>query len=289
MSLSLAQLGNVVVWRTRGGAGAAIARARGGVGTAVTASSASASAAAGRVTSLYDEINERQRERKAEIDRKVREIVDMLPQDESAPSTAAAAGGGDGGGGGRADGRGKRGYATASVPQGVSHRRSLFSSAASFSAFSTPPAPSSPQVPSNPPPDSSHASHMDTFELLSRDDALASVDSYGDSAFIVNGVLVSQSIIAFGGTSLLWDVATLEDVNVRSAAALTLIKPVPEIVIIGCGERPRPAEVDAALLRALRAQGSAVEVMSTAKGAALFNILNQEGRRVAAALLSAGR
>ena len=46
---------------------------------------------------------------------------------------------------------------------------------------------------------------MDTFELLSRDDGLASVDSYGDSAFIVNGVLVSQqSLIIFGGTSLLW-------------------------------------------------------------------------------------
>ena len=137
----------------------------------------------------------------------------------------------------------------------------------------------------SPPSAPSTASHMDTFELLSRDDALASVDSYGDSAFIVNGVLVSQSIIAFGGTSLLWDVGSLADVSVRTAAALLLVKPVPEIVILGCGERPMPAAVDGELVRALRAQGSVVEVMSTAKGAALFNILNQEGRRVAAALL----
>ena len=84
------------------------------------------------------------------------------------------------------------------------------------------------------------------------------------------------------------DVHTLEEATPQTAAALLLIRPVPEIVVIGCGSRARPSAVDPELIRALRAQGSAVEIMATAKAAALFNILNQEGRRVAAALIPAG-
>ena len=79
-----AQLGNVVVWRTRGGASTAIARARAGAAAPSTSASASA-AAAGGVTSLYEEINARQRARKEEIDRKLKEIVDMLPEEQRQP------------------------------------------------------------------------------------------------------------------------------------------------------------------------------------------------------------
>ena len=152
------------------------------------------------------------------------------------------------------------------------------------------------------------SSSMETFELLARDDGVAMVDSYGDSAFIVNGVLVSHhALLCFGGTSLLLDARTIEQVNIETAAALLLIKPVPEIVVFGTGRKSTVLSsnnssvdkedkmkkrsmigIDQSLRDALRKQGSAVEVMATNKAAALFNILNQEGRRIAAILVPAG-
>ena len=56
-----------------------------------------------------------------------------------------------------------------------------------------------------------------------------------------------------------------------------------DIVVIGCGETIQ--RLPDTLTRGLAAKGIAVEVASTANALATFNVLNQEGRITAGALL----
>ena len=59
--------------------------------------------------------------------------------------------------------------------------------------------------------------------------------------------------------------------------------PAADIVVIGCGETIQ--RLPDALTRGLAAKGIAVEVASTPNALATFNVLNQEGRITAGALL----
>ena len=56
-----------------------------------------------------------------------------------------------------------------------------------------------------------------------------------------------------------------------------------ELLVLGCGRELRPLPSD--LVHGLAAKGISVEASDTCNAVATFNILNQEGRAVAAALL----
>ena len=180
------QLGNIVVWRTGASRGGRVAQ---GVNALRARASGSAStiheemrAASPRLSGVYETINKQQQERQRDLEAKFRDVVDALPKmTEQAPPPPPPP--------------------PHSSARGQQPPSAMPKSSRQFSSSAADPPSSS----------STTSSHMDTFELLSRDDGLASVDSYGDSAFIVNGVLVSQqSLIIFGGTSLLWYDLTAE-------------------------------------------------------------------------------
>ncbi|CAN6566710.1 unnamed protein product [Malus baccata var. baccata] len=64
------------------------------------------------------------------------------------------------------------------------------------------------------------------------------------------------------------------------------VRPVPEILILGCGRYIEPVSPE--LQRFIRSTGMKLEAIDTKNAVSTYNILNEEGRIVAAALLPYG-
>jgi uncharacterized protein len=98
----------------------------------------------------------------------------------------------------------------------------------------------------------------------------------------VNGEKITSSvIISSRGERLAWPAARFEDLGAEHFAQLATVH--AEIVIFGSGSRIRFPR--AAWLQPLIARRIGVETMDTAAACRTYNILAQEGRDVAVALL----
>ena len=78
-----------------------------------------------------------------------------------------------------------------------------------------------------------------------------------------------------------WNVPTLESLTQDDIGALALLK--PELVLLGTGELLRFP--DPRLLASLSAARIGAEIMDTRAACRTYNILAEEGRNVAAALI----
>jgi uncharacterized protein len=88
-------------------------------------------------------------------------------------------------------------------------------------------------------------------------------------------------ILSSHGDRIDWNASTFEDLGPEHFARLAQMT--AEVVVFGSGERirfPRPA-----WLRPLAERGIGLETMDTAAACRTYNILAQEGRQVAVALL----
>ena len=109
-----------------------------------------------------------------------------------------------------------------------------------------------------------------------------SISGYGPGWIGVNGEKISSSvIIGSKGQRVDWPAARFEDLDARHFEQLAQLD--CEIVIFGSGARIRFPQ--AAWLRPLMAKRVGIETMDTAAACRTYNILAQEGRSVAAALL----
>ncbi|ETW84162.1 hypothetical protein HETIRDRAFT_247083, partial [Heterobasidion irregulare TC 32-1] len=100
-----------------------------------------------------------------------------------------------------------------------------------------------------------------------------------------DGLLLSSSCIFLEGKVFLWDVPpTLwQGWSKERFELFELVVPKPEILLLGTGETVSPPP---ALLRQyLGSLGIQIEVMNTWNACTTYNLLAEEGRRVAAALL----
>uniref|UniRef100_A0A7R9YSL5 NADH dehydrogenase [ubiquinone] 1 alpha subcomplex assembly factor 3 n=1 Tax=Chlamydomonas euryale TaxID=1486919 RepID=A0A7R9YSL5_9CHLO len=107
---------------------------------------------------------------------------------------------------------------------------------------------------------------------------------YYAAGFYVNNVQVPGSVLALSDVFFLWRPRTLEDVTPESLGVLTLLKPRPEVLVLGCGASPGllPPPVS----KFLADHGIKVEVLDSRNATAYFNLLNDEGRGVVGALLA---
>jgi len=121
------------------------------------------------------------------------------------------------------------------------------------------------------------------FDLLVNDEHLARVDGYGENGFLVNGVEYHSPIVCFGKLTFAWHVNTIEDINLDSLAIINLLKPAPDVVIFGTGTSA--LKIPDEIIQAFRKNGTNVDIMNTANACTTFNILNQESRSIACALL----
>lgn len=112
------------------------------------------------------------------------------------------------------------------------------------------------------------------------------INGYDESKFYANGVEIEGSIICLSRLALKWTPKSFEDVTPESLAIFELLRPAPEILILGCGRRM--GRVSKELRDYLRKNGIKLEAVDTANATSTFNILNEEGRIVAAAMLPQG-
>jgi uncharacterized protein len=108
------------------------------------------------------------------------------------------------------------------------------------------------------------------------------ISGYGPGWVGVNGEKITSSVIvASTGERIVWNASRFEDLGEAHFAQLAALG--PEVAIFGSGERirfPRPA-----WLRPLVEANIGLETMDTAAACRTYNILAQEGRKVAVALL----
>ena len=131
-----------------------------------------------------------------------------------------------------------------------------------------PPPASAPVAPAPAPSSSSSAaSSTPTLEqlspLLDRMDGRTVVGGFDSYGFNVNGVRMRGSVLVFGTFALLWDAASPVDVCPRLLAPLHMVRPKPELVLIGTGRRTH--HVNPAVYAYMARHGIAVESMSTVR------------------------
>ena len=108
------------------------------------------------------------------------------------------------------------------------------------------------------------------------------ISGYGPGWVGVNGEKISHSVIvASTGERIAWNASRYEDLAAGHFEELAKLG--PEVAIFGSGDRirfPKPV-----WLRPLIEAGIGLETMDTAAACRTYNILAQEGRKVAVALL----
>ena len=109
-----------------------------------------------------------------------------------------------------------------------------------------------------------------------------SISGYGPGWVGVDGEKITHSvIISSGGERIDWPLERFEDLEAAHFEQLALMN--AEVVIFGSGSRIRFPK--SAWLAPLMARRVGVETMDTAAACRTYNILAQEGRSVAVALL----
>jgi uncharacterized protein len=110
------------------------------------------------------------------------------------------------------------------------------------------------------------------------------IQAYGDGGFTVSGVRHEGPAVVLRNQTLPWsppdDLAALTTADFAPVLGPAAV----EIVLLGCGRRA--ALVPADLRAALRAAGVSLEAMDTGAACRTFNLLQIEGRRVAAMLVA---
>ncbi|KAJ4958817.1 hypothetical protein NE237_025928 [Protea cynaroides] len=110
--------------------------------------------------------------------------------------------------------------------------------------------------------------------------------SVTDTGFLVNGVNYEGSLLCVGNLLLSWSPKKFSEITADSLSIFQILKPTPEILIIGSGKHIQP--VDPELRRFIKSTGLKMESVDSRNAASTYNILNEEGRVVAAALLPYG-
>lgn len=122
-------------------------------------------------------------------------------------------------------------------------------------------------------------------ELVKGADKKTTITAFGDKSFLINRVLVRQSVVLLPNSFLLWKPRSFEEITVDSLTIFELIKPTIEVLFIGCGET-MPQRLPTKIFDYFKRKGIVVEASNTINAASTFNVLNGEGRNVAAALLT---
>jgi uncharacterized protein len=109
-----------------------------------------------------------------------------------------------------------------------------------------------------------------------------SISGYGPGWIGVDGEKITHSvIISSGGERIDWQLQRYEDLAAGHFERLAAVE--AEVIIFGSGSRIRFPQ--AAWLRPLLERRIGIETMDTAAACRTYNILAQEGRSVAVALL----
>jgi uncharacterized protein len=120
--------------------------------------------------------------------------------------------------------------------------------------------------------------------LARPDDSPTHIVAHDKYGFNVNGIHMRGSILAFNNFTLLWNVQHVVAATPRSLAAVHMVRPKVEVLLVGTGETAE--HVNPALYAYFSRRGVSIEAMTTTQAISTFNVLASEGRPVCAALVS---
>ncbi|KAK9868363.1 hypothetical protein WJX84_000620 [Apatococcus fuscideae] len=126
----------------------------------------------------------------------------------------------------------------------------------------------------------------DEHDVIKTEAGIVSIEGYDAAGFFINEVAVDSAIVCTGTVWMVWDVKSFEEITEDSLMLPLLLKPPPELLIVGCGQRSQ--QLPGSLQKFLLDHQIPTEILDTPNAISTFNILNQEGRQVTAALLPAG-
>ncbi|GAB4850755.1 hypothetical protein Ancab_030055 [Ancistrocladus abbreviatus] len=109
---------------------------------------------------------------------------------------------------------------------------------------------------------------------------------YYETGFKVNGIIYEGSVLCVGNLLLSWSPKKISEVTPDSLSVFRILRPIPEILILGCGKYIEPVSPE--LRSFIRSTGMKLEAVDSRNAASTYNILNEEGRIVAAALIPYG-
>ncbi|XP_044403732.1 NADH dehydrogenase [ubiquinone] 1 alpha subcomplex assembly factor 3 isoform X1 [Triticum aestivum] len=121
--------------------------------------------------------------------------------------------------------------------------------------------------------------------------------TYDDTGFKINNVKYEGSLLIVENKILTWTPKTFADITAESLSIFKIVHPIPEILILGCGKYVQPVSPE--LRKFIRSTGMKLEAIDSVthspppfvwqrNAASTYNILNEEGRAVAAAVLPFG-
>ena len=129
----------------------------------------------------------------------------------------------------------------------------------------------------------SGASSIEAYNVIQREADKTVVSGSFAGGFDVSGTTVMSGVVLLPRLWAAWRPSKLEDVTAESLELFTIVHPRPRIILLGVGRSMRFVPPEA--FAALKADGVYVEVMDSMRAASTFNVMNQEDRDVACALL----
>ncbi|PAN48355.1 hypothetical protein PAHAL_9G377200 [Panicum hallii] len=109
---------------------------------------------------------------------------------------------------------------------------------------------------------------------------------YDDTGFKINNVKYEGSLLIVENKIMTWAPKTFSEITAESLSIFKVAHPIPEILILGCGRHIHPVSPE--LRKFIRSTGMKLEAVDSRNAASTYNILNEEGRPVAAAVLPYG-
>ncbi|KAL0052084.1 hypothetical protein WJX82_007691 [Trebouxia sp. C0006] len=131
----------------------------------------------------------------------------------------------------------------------------------------------------------SFATKAEDYDLIVAEAGLVRIEGYDGTGFIVNDVQVQGAVFCLADLFMMWNLKSWQELIPDALSMLHLFKPAPDLVIIGCGLHSQM--VPPSLQAYFKQHNIAYEAIDTANAVSTFNILNQEGRKVAGVFLPA--
>lgn len=114
----------------------------------------------------------------------------------------------------------------------------------------------------------------------------APIDGYGQGGFRFAGMSHRGSLLIVPSGIYAWPVATAADLSEDALARVFTEAGQIDLLMIGSGRDP--IALPATLRERCKAAGISVDIQPTGGAASTYNVLLDEGRRVAAALIAVG-
>ncbi|GIL70236.1 hypothetical protein Vretifemale_1080 [Volvox reticuliferus] len=119
--------------------------------------------------------------------------------------------------------------------------------------------------------------------IAETEEGMTKISGYYAGGFYINNVQVPGSVLVSHDLYLMWRPRRMSEVTPESLIFLELLKPAPEVLVLGTGAQVQP--LPQSLHDYLRGIGVRLELLDSRNATGYFNVLNDEGRAVVGALL----